>query len=107
METIITLFTTIFFLVLPCIAIFSFTSSITRGIYNWAERQNNMDITFTPDFGGDKRRKLTPEEENEMYLEYYGHPAELEDSDEMSQRLDEIEFDFRNYMRTENAKRTR
>lgn len=106
METIISFFVFLFFLVLPCIAIFSFTSTLTRGVYNWAERQNDMDIKFTSDFPS-PRRKLTPEEENDMYMEYFGHSQEIEDSTELQNRLDEIEFDFRNYMRSEDAKRTR
>lgn len=106
METITSFFVFLFFLVLPCIAIFSFTSTLTRGVYNWAERQNDMDIKFTSDFPS-PRRKLTPEEENDMYMEYFGHSQEIEDSTELKDRLDEIEFDFRNYMRSEDAKRTR
>jgi hypothetical protein len=106
METITSLFVFLFFLVLPCIAIFSFTSTLTRGVYNWAERQNDMDIKFTSDFPS-PRRKLTPEEENDMYMEYFGHSQEIEDSTELQDRLDEIEFDFRNYMRNEDAKRAR
>lgn len=103
METIISIFTLVFFIILPCIAIFSFTSSLTRGIYNWSERQNNMKIEFTPQWH--PRREMTPEEEEQMLEEYFGYAEEIEDSDEMKDRLDEIEFDFRNYMRSEDAKR--
>lgn len=105
METLISIFTLIFFVVLPCIAVFSFTSSLTRGIYNWSERQNNMKIEFIPEW--EPRRELTQEEKQEMLEEYFGYAEEIEDSDELKERLDGIEFDFRNYMRSENAKRDR
>ena len=97
METITSLFVFLFFLVLPCIAIFSFTSTLTRGVYNWAERQNDMDIKFTSDFPS-PRRKLTPEEENDMYMEYFGHSQEIEDSTELKEASERSALQSRDYI---------
>lgn len=64
-----------------------------------------MKIEFTPEW--EPRRELTQEEKQEMLEEYFGYAEEIEDSDELKERLDGIEFDFRSYMRSENAKRDR
>lgn len=64
-----------------------------------------MKIEFIPEW--EPRRELTQEEKQEMLEEYFGYAEEIEDSDELKERLDGIEFDFRSYMRSENAKRDR
>ena len=95
MEHLTTALITIFFVILPAIAIYGFTSSVTEGVYNWSKNQKPLRQRVpTKDY--DTEQEIRYRESLEE--EYFGHPSDIEDSVELKEVLDRIDFDFRRLM---------
>jgi hypothetical protein len=80
------------FILLPAIAIFSFTYTVTRGVYSWAQHQ-----AYSPP--QTKIIQHSPAQKKELVDDYLGYSEEFEDSGEFKDILDKHDFDVRNYLR--------
>lgn len=83
----------VFLVVLPVVAIFSFTATVTEGVYNWASSQkykkrNNYSTNYR-----------TTEDQYESVQEYLGYTERFEDSEEFKEILDSNNFDVRNFLK--------
>lgn len=103
MESFISFILFIFLILIPAIAIFSFVSKLTTGIYNWADNQPTKVKQKQPV----KAKVIKPKpitrkvktNEKELVTDYLGYPVDLEDSEELKTLLDNKNFDFRNYLK--------
>jgi hypothetical protein len=96
METIFGLFVFIFVILLPAIAIFSFTSTVTRGVYHWAESQS---VSTVKPQKKKKSKKSNRVHKKEVVEEYLGYPEQFEDSEEFKQILDNYNFDVQSFLK--------
>lgn len=96
MEILLGFFVFVFVILLPAMAIFSFMSTVTRGVYHWAEAQ----VEEEPVPQKKKRRKKTPQPQQlETVESYLGYSERFEDSEEFKQILDNYNFDVRSYLK--------
>lgn len=96
MEILLGFFVFVFVILLPAMAIFSFTSTVTRGVYHWAESQ----VEEEPVAQKKKKRQKTPQPQQlETVESYLGYSERFEDSEEFKQILDNYNFDVRSYLK--------
>lgn len=89
------LFLTLILIVFPLIAIFSFVSTVTTGVYDWSKNQSTQHTPSKPVKTRSKRVKHKAVE----FVDYAGHPETFEDSDQFKEILDNNNFDVRDYLR--------
>ncbi len=98
MEILLGFFVFVFVILLPAIAIFSFTSTVTRGVYHWAEAQVEEEPVVHKK--KKKKRQKTPQSQQlETVESYLGYSERFEDSEEFKQILDNYNFDVRSYLK--------
>jgi hypothetical protein len=98
MAEILSVLVFLFVIVLPAIAIFSFTSTVTRGVYHWAESQTEPSPPPKTKRAA-KQKKINKQEQLETVEQYLGFSERFEDSDEFKQILDNYNFDVRSYLK--------
>ena len=86
----------VFLVVLPVVAIFSFTATVTEGIYNWASSQKYNNSRKKSSYSTNQR---TTEDQYESVQEYLGYTERFEDSEEFKEILDSNNFDVRNFLK--------
>jgi hypothetical protein len=86
----------VFLVVLPVVAIFSFTATVTEGIYNWASSQKYNNSRKKSSYSTNYR---TTEDQYESVQEYLGYTERFEDSEEFKEILDSNNFDVRNFLK--------
>lgn len=99
MELLFGILVFIFVILLPAIAIFSFTSTVTRGVYHWAESQTEQSIEVLRSSNRKSVKAIKPIQKKEVVEEYLGYPEYFEDSDEFKQILDNYNFDVRSFLK--------
>ncbi len=99
MAEILSVLVFLFVIVLPAIAIFSFTSTVTRGVYHWAESQTESSPPPKQPKRTAKQKKVNKQEQLETVEQYLGFSERFEDSDEFKQILDNYNFDVRSYLK--------
>lgn len=86
----------VFLVVLPVVAIFSFTATVTEGVYNWASSQKYNNSRKKSSYSTNYR---TTEDQYESVQEYLGYTERFEDSEEFKEILDSNNFDVRNFLK--------
>jgi hypothetical protein len=116
MENLFSAFILLFFVILPLVAIFSFTSKVTSGIYYWADSQHPQETydyteqraspkTTTPlikDSPLVLKYPLAKSDKNKME-DYLGYSLEYEDSSEFKNFLDNNDFDVREHLKVKKG----
>lgn len=116
MENLFSAFILLFFVILPLVAIFSFTSKVTSGIYYWADSQHPQETivyeephipaktttTLIKDTPLVLKYPLAKSDKNKME-DYLGYSLEYEDSNEFKDFLDSNEFDVREHLKVKKG----
>jgi len=116
MENLFSAFILLFFVILPLVAIFSFTSKVTSGIYYWADSQHPQETydyteqrafpkTTTPPIKDSPlvlKYPLAKSDKNKME-DYLGYSLEYEDSSEFKNFLDNNDFDVREHLKVKKG----
>ncbi len=89
------LFLVLFLIVFPALAIFSFVSTVTTGVYDWSKNQSTQHKQVKPVKTRSKRVKHKAVE----FVDYAGHPESFEDSEQFKEILDSNNFDVRDYLK--------
>lgn len=116
MENLFSAFILLFFVILPLVAIFSFTSKVTSGIYYWADSQHPEEThvykkqqapsknttTLIKDAPLVLNYPLAKSDKNKME-DYLGYSLEYEDSSEFKEFLDSNHFDVREHLKVKKG----
>ena len=120
MENLFSAFILLFFVILPLVAIFSFTSKVTSGIYYWADSQHpqETDIPKEQQIPSTKspinfsytptpaplvlKYPLAKSDKNKME-DYLGYSLEYEDSSDFKDFLDNNDFDVRDHLKVKKG----
>lgn len=89
------LFLTLILIVFPALAIFSFVSTLTTGVYDWSKNQSPPTSYNKPV----KSRRTRTKPKTVEFVEYAGHPETFEDSEQFKEILDSNNFDVRDYLK--------
>ncbi len=116
MENLFSAFILLFFVILPLVAIFSFTSKVTSGIYYWADSQHPQETHIYNEHQAPPKTTITPIKDEPLVLkyplaksdknkmeEYLGYSLEYEDSSEFKDFLDNNDFDVREHLKVKKG----
>ncbi len=128
MENLFSAFILLFFVILPLVAIFSFTSKVTSGIYYWADSQHPQETHIYNEHQAPQethiynehqappKTTITPIKDEPLVLkyplaksdknkmeEYLGYSLEYEDSSEFKDFLDNNDFDVREHLKVKKG----
>jgi hypothetical protein len=100
MDFIIT-FVIVLVILVFAVSIFSFTSTVTTGVYSWSQNQTaeNAQYSTTTHKPSKSTRKRKAQPVPASFEDYSGYSEDFEDSEQFKEILDNMDFDVRHFLK--------